>query len=150
MEDSKDLEPQFTRRSMFYLDFALIATPRTIQIVISANKKVQYLNSAKYIKIGQSTWVDCTFGNAVVSVVHLKDMHVLNVPILSDHLMILMTWMLGKDLSQCMLLMGLLWVQLTVHIRIVKMNFSMQEEGHFVLFLNRSMESVLDYWLQPR
>ena len=31
---------------------------------ISANKKIQYLNSAKYMKIGQSTW---TFGNAVVS-----------------------------------------------------------------------------------
>jgi hypothetical protein len=34
---------------------------------ISANKKIQYLNSAKYMKIGQSRWVDRTFGNAVVS-----------------------------------------------------------------------------------
>ncbi|KIJ94931.1 hypothetical protein K443DRAFT_109640, partial [Laccaria amethystina LaAM-08-1] len=34
---------------------------------ISANKKIQYLNSAKYMKVGQSRWVDRTFGNAVVS-----------------------------------------------------------------------------------
>ena len=37
---------------------------------ISANKKIQYLNSTKDMKIGQSTWVDRTFGNAVVSGMH--------------------------------------------------------------------------------
>ena len=26
-----------------------------------------YLNSAKYLKVGQHTWVDCTFSNAVVN-----------------------------------------------------------------------------------
>ena len=72
---------------------------------------------------------------------HLKDMPVLNAPILTDHLMILMTWISGRDMSQCMLLMGLLWVQLTVHIRIVKMNFSMLEVEYFVLFMNRNMET---------
>jgi hypothetical protein len=55
-----------------------------------------------------------------------------------------MKWMLSRDLSQCMLLMGSLWVQLTVHMRIVKMNFSMLEVDHFVLFMNRSMETSVE------
>ena len=34
---------------------------------IAAQIQVVYLNTAKYMKVGQSIWVDRTFGNAVVN-----------------------------------------------------------------------------------
>ena len=34
---------------------------------VASQRQIVYLNSAKYIKIGQSTWVDRTFGNVVLN-----------------------------------------------------------------------------------
>ena len=55
---------------MFYLGFALIATPNTMQIVKASIKYQPTKKFKKCMKIGQSTWVDRTFGNGVVSGMH--------------------------------------------------------------------------------